>query len=170
MIQGIIDGNLVSDVEVIGPCSGKEFSTFKCEGGNKLKEIKWNVDLENSDFRIESEFKVDQVSATMVSFVLWSGTIDFKLNLDGTGKKVLYVVDANGSTGGSQGKQVLGKSNLDPNKFQIIVVTRTGNSLKIALDGKKWKEVDIAAPIDAIGWRPWRNTIIIKSLKFNYGK
>ena len=168
MIHGIINGNLVSDVEVIGSCSGKEFSTFKCKGENKF--IKWNVELESSDFRIESEFKVDKVAATMFSFVLWSGTTQLKFNLDGTGKKLLYMADADGSKGGALGKQVLGKSNLDPNKFQTIVVTRIGNSLRIALDGKQWREIDIAKPIDAIGWRPWRNTIYIKSLRFNYGK
>ena len=164
---GIINGNMISDVEEIGSCSGKEFSTFKCKGENKF--IKWNVDLESSDFRLESEFKVDKVAATMFSFVLWSGTTQFKFNLDGTRKKLLYMVDADGSKGGALGKQVLGKSNLDPNKFQTIVVTRTGNSLKISLDEKQWRAVDITAPIDAIGWRPWRNTIYIKSLKFSYG-
>ena len=36
-------------------------------------DVKWNVNLENSDFKIESEFKVDQIDEKPVVFVLWSG-------------------------------------------------------------------------------------------------
>ena len=65
--------------------------------------------------------------------------------------------------------QVPVEANLDPNEFKTIVATRSGNSLKITVDGTQLKDEDLATSIDAVGWVPWRNTIYIKSLKLNYG-
>ena len=141
VIHGIINGSLQSDVEIIGSCSGKESSTFKCEGMNNF--IKWDINLENLDFKIESEFNVDQAT-TPVVFVLWSGNRKFMT-------------------------QVSSQTNLDLNEFQTIVVKRAGNSLKIDLDGTQLKDTNLEASIDAVGWRPLRNTIYIKSLKLDYG-
>ena len=165
MIHGIINGSLIPDVEVIGSCSGEESSSFKCEGMKNF--VKWNVNLGDSDFKIESEFKVEQVAGTALSFVLWSGDTKGNFVLDGKGQNNVQAIIYENAF--AKKKKPLGKTNLDPSKFQIIVVRRTGNSVKIALDGKEVSDVDIASSIDAIGWRPWRNTIYIKSLKFNYG-
>ena len=142
VIHGIINGTLNPDIKVIGSCSGKESSSFKCEGMRNY--IKWNVNLENSDFKIESEFKVDQIDAKAVVLALWSG-----------GRAPIV--------------QVPVETNLNPNEFKTIEASRSGNSLKITLDGMQLQDKDLATSIDAVGWVPWRNTIYIKSLKLNYG-
>ena len=140
MITGIISGSLNSDVEVIGSCSGQESSSFKCEGMKNY--VKWIVNLEDSDFKIESEFKVEQIAGTALSFVLWSGDTKHNFVLDGKGKNNVQGIFYENAF--EKKKKFLGKTNLDPSKFQIIVVTRTGNSVKIALDGKEVSDVDIA--------------------------
>ena len=62
----------------------------------------------------------------------------------------------------------MGETNLKPNEFQTIVIKRTGSQLKVALDGKDWNVIPISAAIDAVGWRPWKNTIHIKNLNLNF--
>ena len=112
-----------------------------------------------SDFVIGSEFKVDRVAHTAVTFVLWSGHIQYHLGLDGHGNTLFY---EGGSWGGPK---FLGKTNLDPTRYQAIWIIRKGNLLKVFLDGIEWREeLTILDSIDAIGWRPWRNTIHVKNL------
>ena len=63
----------------------------------------------------------------------------------------------------------VGQTNLKPNKLQTIVIKRTGSQLNVALDGKDWNVIPISESIDAVGWRPWRNTIHIKDLGVIFG-
>ena len=157
MKYGINDGKLGSDVQVIGSCTGTQSDIYECGGENKY--IKWSLDLGNKNFVIKSKFKVEKVAKTALTFVLWSGNNQFRIGLDGDGNKMFY-------EGGSWGKRAtaLGNTNLKSNRFQNIVIRRTGNALKIAFSGKEWNALPIDASIDAVGWRPWRNTIRIKNL------
>ena len=155
---GIKDGDLMPRCDTIGSCAGTDSNsdTYHCTGTKRY--IKWNLDLGTEDFEIKSEFKVEKVSATALSFVLWSGNDMFDIGLDGVGKKLFY-------SGGSWGKSTnLGPTNLKPNTFQTIVIRRTGNVLKIALDENEWDDLSLSGSIDAVGWRPWRNLISIKNL------
>ena len=156
MKYGIVDGKLKSDVQAIGSCTGTQSGVYKC-GGTK-KYIKWSLDLGNKDFEIKSEFRAEQVAETALTFVLWSGNDQLRIGLDGRGNQLFY---EGGSWGNS--KQV-GNTNLKSGTLQIIVIRRTGNELKIVLDGKEWDALPIHASVDAVGWRPWRNTIGIKNL------
>ena len=150
---GIIDGKLNSDVIAIGFCTGTQFGAYKCEGQQTY--IKWNLNLGKSDFEITSVFKVDRVAATALTFVLWSENTQFHIGLDGIGNTLFY-------QGGTwEGPNPMGQTNLKPNEFQTIVIKRTGSQLKVALDGKDWNVIPISAAIDAVGWRPWKNTIHI---------
>ena len=144
--------------DTIGSCAGTDSNTdiYQCTGTKRY--IKWNLDLGKEDFEIKSEFKVEKVSATAISFVLWSGNDMFDIGLDGVGKKLFY-------SGGSWGKATnLGPTNLKPNTFQTIVIRRTGNVLKITLDGNEWDDLSLSGLIEAVGWRPWRNLISVKNL------
>ena len=154
---GIIEGKLQPNVRVLGYCAGTQSGSYRCRGTNNY--IKWDLFHEITDFEIRSEFKVDRIAHTAVTFVLWSGHIQYHLGLDGHGNTLFY---EGGSWGGPK---FLGKTNLDPTKNQTIVIIRTGNFLKVYLDGIAWREeLTIFDYIDAIGWRPWRNTIHIKNL------
>ena len=157
MKYGIGDGKLRSEVQIIGSCTGTQSSIYEC--GGKDNYVKWSLNLGNEDFVIKSRFKVNKVNATALTFVLWSGKEQFRIGLDGVGNKLFY-------EGGSWGKSAtfVGKTNLKSNTFQNIVIRRTGNELTIVLDGKVWDALPINAPVDAVGWRPWRNTIGIKTL------
>ena len=115
------------------------------------------MNLGNSDFEITSEFKVDQVAETALSFVLWSGNSQFHLILDGIGNQMAYLSN-------TWGMKKVGQTNLKPNKLQTIVIKRTGSQLNVALDGADWSVISISAAVEAVGWRPWRNTIHIKDL------
>ena len=159
MKYGIVDGKLQSDVQVIGSCTGTQSDVFECGGRNNY--IKWSLDLGNEDFEIKSEFKVVKIAVTALSFVLWSGNDQFHIILDGAGNKMLY--EGTGAGWGT-GATSVGNTNLKSNIFQNIVIRRTGNALTIVLDGKAWDALPIHAPVDAVGWRPWRNTIGIKTL------
>ena len=154
---GIGDGKLRSDVQVIGSCTGTQSSIYECGGEDKY--VKWSVDLGNEDFMIKSRFKVEKVAGTALAFVLWSGKEQFRIGLDGEGNTLFY-------EGGSWGKSAtfVGKTNLKSDTFQNIVIRRTGNALKIVFDGKEWDTLPIHASVDAVGWRPRRNTIGIKTL------
>ena len=154
---GIVDGNLKSDVQVIGSCTGTQSGIYEC-GGTK-KYIKWSLDLGNEDFLIKSEFRAEKVAETALAFMLWSGNDQFQIGLDGGGNQLFY-------EGGSWGNSAtyVGNTNLKSGTFQIIVISRTGNALKIVLDEKEWDTLPIHASVDAVGWRPWRNTIGIKNL------
>lgn len=156
MKYGIVDGKLQSDVQVIGSCTGTQSDVFECGGRNNY--IKWSLDLGKEDFEIKSEFKVVKIAVTALSFVLWSGNDKFIIGLDGAGNKMWY----EGGTWGSA--TTVGNTNLKSNIFQNIVIRRTGNALTIVLDGKVWDALPIHEPVDAVGWRPWRNTIGIKTL------
>ena len=144
--------------DTIGSCIGTDSNSdiYQCRGTKKY--IKWNLDLGKENFEIRSEFKVEKVSSTALSFVLWSGNDMLYIGLDGGGKKLFY-------EGGSWGKAtLLGLTNLKPNTFQTIVIRRTGNVLKIALDENEWNDLPLSESIDAVGWSPWRNTIYVKNL------
>ena len=161
VIYGIVEGNVMPNnisrmPYFIGHCTGNQNSSFACGGKNKY--VKWDIALATTDFEIESEFKVDKVDSTGLVFVLWSGNIRFHIGLDGEGNTLFYEGDVWG------GSQSLGKTNLIPNKFQRILLTRRANSLKVDLDGEKWPDLNFPVSINAIGWRPWQNTIHIKSL------
>ena len=151
-----MDGKLTSNVHIIGSCTGTQDGIYKCGGVHN--SIKWIVDLGKDNFEIRSEFKVDLVSATALSFVLWSGNSEFHIGLDGSGNTFFY----NG--GNWKGGATLGKSNLNANTFQTIVVRRIGKYVQIALDEDKWKLLHLPASIDAVGWRPWRNTISVRNI------
>ena len=155
---GIKDGELKSGCNKIGSCAGtdKASDVYECEG--KEKYIKWSLDLGKENFGIKSEFKVGKIAATALSFVLWSGNDIWHIGLDGGGKQLFYA-------GGSWGRgSNLGPTNLKPNTFQTLVIRRTGNVLKVALDGEKWDNLSLTGSIDAVGWRPWRNSIRVKNL------
>ena len=143
-------------MSTIGSCTGTQSGVYKCSGTQKY--IKWSLDLGKSDFEIKSEFKVDRVDSTAVTFVLWSGGTQFHIGLDGRGKRLFY-------EGGTwRGPHHVGATNLKRNRFQTIIIKRAGDQLNVALDGKEWNPLPISASIDAVGWRPWRNTIHIKDL------
>ena len=157
MQYGIVEGELKSDVQVIGSCTGMKSGIYEC--GGKHNYIKWSLNLGNEDFLINSNFKVEKVAATALTFVLWSGNDMFHIGLDGRpGNKLFY---EGGSWGGATH---VGNTNLETNTVQNIAIRRTGNALKIVLNGKEWDTLPIPASVDAVGWRPWRNTISIKTL------
>ena len=142
----------------VGYCAGTDYTSnvYKCGGTRNY--IKWSVDLGKEDFEIKSEFQVGKIAATALSFVLWSRNDMHHIGLDGRGKKLVY-------KGGSWGEAtILGPTDLKPNTFQTIVIRRTGNVLKVALDGKEWDDLSLNESIDAVGWRPWRNSIRVKNL------
>jgi len=154
---GIVNGELDSSVSVTGRrCRGRVGSKFVCGGTRRY--IKWNVDIGNSDFVIESVFRASRVSATALVFVLWSGSTMYNVGLDGRGRVYFY-------EGGNWGRAtVLERTHLDPSRFQKIELRRTGDSLLVTFDGHEWGALPLSASITAIGWRPWRNTIHIKNL------
>ena len=157
MKYGIVDGKLKSNVQDIGSCTGTQSGIYKCGGTNKY--IKWSLDLGNEDFVINSNFEVEKVAGTALTFVLWSGNDKFHIGLDGRpGNKLFY---EGGSWGGATH---VGNTNLKTNTLQNIDIRRTENALKIVFNGKEWDTLPIHASIDAVGWRPWRNTIGIKTL------
>ena len=151
-----------SDVKITptGPCAGTQSAVFTCTGENIY--IKWSRDIGTCDFEIKSEFKVDLVDKTAIGFVLWSGETKMLLGLDGDGNKLFYKLQM-GSLG-SDGPHFLGPTNLNPDKFQTIVIIRREGKLKISVDGEAWNDISFPRSIDAVGWRPWRNTINIKDL------
>ena len=155
--NGIIDGELNSGVRAIGSCTGTQSGVYKCGGINK--HIKWKLDLGNENFMIKSEFKVEKVAHTALSFILWNGNDIYHIGLDGAGNRLF-------KEGGSWGKRatLLGPTNLKVNTFQTIIISRIGNVLKVVVDGNEWDDLTMVASIDAVGWRPWRNTIGIKNL------
>ena len=153
---GIMDGKLTSTVSIIGSCTGSQDGIYKCGGTNNF--IKWSLDLGTENFEIKSEFKVDLVAGTALTFVLWSGNIELNIGLDGSGNTFFY------NSGNWRKGASLGKSNLKANTFQTIVIRRIGKQVQIALDEDKWKHIPLPESIDAVGWRPWRNTISIKNL------
>ena len=147
-------------MSTIGSCTGTQSGVYKCSGTGKF--IKWSLDLGNSDFEIRSEFKVDRVDVTAVSFVLWSGSTQYHIGLDGGGKRLFY----QGGTWG--GHHHVGATNLKENEFQTIIIKRAGDQLNVTFDGKEWNPISISASINAVGWRPHRNTIQIKDLSELY--
>ena len=147
-------------MKIIGSCAGTRFGVFTCDG--KDNYIKWNRDIGTCDFEITSKFQVDLVDSTAVAFILWSGNAKFVLGLDGQGKKLFYATSIEGSV--TDGPHLLGPTNLNPDKLQTIVIIRRDGKLKVSVDGEAWPEISFSSSIDAVGWRPWRNTIKIKDL------
>ena len=147
-------------MKIIGSCAGTQSGVYRC--GGKDKYIKWNRDIGTCDFEVKSKFQVDNVEGTAMAFILWSGNAEFLLGLDGKGKKLFYATRIEGSL--TDGPHIVGPTNLDPNKFQTIVITRTDGKLTVSVDGEAWNDISFPRSIDAVGWRPWRNTINIKDL------
>ena len=160
MNYGVFDGKQNSDVKIIGSCAGTQSGVFTCEGEDKY--IKWNRDIGTCDFEVKSKFQVDNVEGTAMAFILWSGNAEFLLGLDGKGKTLFYATRIEGSL--TDGPHIVGPTNLDPNKFQTIVITRTDGKLTVSVDGEAWNDISFSSSIDAVGWRPWRNKINIKDL------
>ena len=130
VINGIVEGNVMRNnisrmPYAIGHCTGKQASSFVCGGGGENKFVKWDIALATTDFKIECELKANKVNSTGLVFVLWSGNIRFHIGLDGEGNTLFY----EGSVWG--GYKSLGKTNLNPNKFQRIALTRRANLLKV---------------------------------------
>ena len=157
---GILDGKLTSEVRIIGSCGGTQSGVFTCGGKNKY--IKWSRDIGIQDFEIRSEFQVDLVDETAITFVLWSGNTEFHLGLDGKGNTLFYESRREGSA--LDGPYLYGPTNLNPDKFQTIIIKRREGKLKVSVDGVAWDDISFSSSIDAVGWRPWRNTIHIKDL------
>lgn len=156
-VYGIKDGEPSSEVTIIGSCAGRESGSYLCEGVDNF--IKWNIDLGESDFRVQSDFKAAKVEGTALTFILWAGDTQYRIGLDGANNSLFY-------EGGAWGEQatLLGSTPLDPDNIQTLVITRTGNSLLVVFDGNAWTELNINESIDAVGWRPWRNTIRVRNL------
>ena len=155
---GIENGQQLQRCDIIGSCYGTDYSSAAYTCGGRNNYIKWNLALGKEDFEIRSEFSTRRVDVTGLSFVLWSGNDMLHIGLDGNGKKLFY-------SGGSWGKAtVLGPTNLKAKTIQTIVIRRIGNVLKIALDGIEWNDLLLSESIDAVGWRPLRNTIYVKNL------
>ena len=151
-----MDGKLTSNVHIIGSCSGIQDGIYKCGGTNNF--IKWSLDIGNENFEINSEFKVDQVVKKWKKayFVFWSENSEYHIGLDGSSRKLYKGTWFN--------RNPLGKSNLKPNTFQTIVIRRIGRYAQIFLDGNTWKQFTLEGPIDAVGWRPYSNTIGIRNI------
>ena len=147
-------------MEIIGSCAGTHSGAFTCSG--KDNHIKWKRDIGTCDFELKSEFQVDVVDKTAISFVLWSGNTEFHLGLDGWGNTLFYASVIDGSV--TDGPYFLGPTNLNPDKFQKIVIKRSEGILKVFLDGEAWDDIPFSLSIDAVGWRPLKNTINIKDL------
>ena len=155
---GIQNGQTLAWPLTIGSCYGTDYHSeaYRCGGRNNY--IKWNLNLGQEDFEIRSEFQTRRVGVTGLSFVLWSGNDMLNIGLDGNGNKLFY-------SGGSWGKAtLLGPTNLKAEIIQTIVIRRIGNVLKIALNGIEWNDLSLSESIDAVGWRPLRNTIYVKDL------
>jgi len=163
---GVMNGKLGPDVSVTSSCSGKYGDEYVCGGKNKY--IKWNVAFGSSDFVVESEFRADSVSGTALAFVLWSGNTMYYIGLDGGGNTHFY-------QGGAWGGAILTEpTNLDAWTTQHIQIKRINNLLYIKFDGKSWIPLALTDDVTAVGWRPWRNTVRVKTLHHynphvNYG-
>ena len=139
---------------------GTHSGAFTCSG--KDNHIKWKRDIGTCDFELKSEFQVELVDHTAMSFVLWSGNTEFHLGLDGQDKTLFYSTSIGGSV--TDGPYLLGPTNLTPDKFQTIVIIRRDGKLKVSVDAEAWDDISFSSSIDAVGWFPWRNTIKIKAL------
>lgn len=163
-LSGITNGsfNLEAGIRSVGSCTGTQGGNYICGGVGKY--ITWSIDVARSDFEIRSEFKVDKVAGTAISFVLWAGNTQYHIGLDGSScGHCLFYSSYNGGTWGTG--NLLGTTNLVHNVYQTIVITRSGNSfLNIVLGRKAWQAISFSDSITAISWRPHRNTIRIKNL------
>ena len=146
-----------------GSCNGTQYGVFTCSGENNVKiYIKWVLDIGKGDFEIKSKFKVDLIGDTGIRFMLSSGPTNLILGLDGDENKLFYATKRSGSM--TDGPNYLGPTNLNPDKFQTIVIIRKEGKLKVSVDGEAWADISFSKSINAIGWRPWKNTIHIKDL------
>jgi len=164
--SGIFRGHpYYSMTEIIGSCEGEDDVSDVYICGGRDNYIKWNLDVYeefgSDDFIISSEFKADSVDATALTFVLWSGSTMYHIGLDGSSKRLFY----EGGNWGSPQATMLGATPLDASKFQTILLKRTGNSLVVHFAGEEWEPLSLDVPINAVGWRPWRNRIQVKNIK-----
>ena len=84
------------------------------------------------------------------------------MGLDGKGNTLFYESRREGSA--LDGPYFYGPTNLNPDKFQTIIIKRREGKLKVSVDGVAWDDISFSSSIDAVGWRPWKNTIDIKYL------
>jgi len=169
---GIHNGNLHWSVTIEGSCDGQSGDEYVC--GNKNNWIKWPVHFGRDDFVVESEFRATSVSSTALAFVLWSDNTIYYIGLDGgngisTNKVYFY---QGGIWGG--GATLLGSTTLDPSRNQLISLKRVNEYLLVTFDGISWSPLPFGVDVTAVGWRPWRNTVRVKSLHHfnpyvNYG-
>jgi len=166
---GIHNGNLDSSVTIIGSCQGQSGDEYVCGGTHNY--IKWPVDFGRSNFVVESEFKAASVSTTALVLVLWSGNTVYNIGLDGgwTGNNQFFYEGGNWG-----GAKFLGSTTLDPSRTQLISVKRLNDYLMVTFDGISWSPLPFSVDVTAVGWRPWRNTVRVKSLHHfnpyvNYG-
>jgi hypothetical protein len=161
---GIWDGAPKEGLEIVGSCEGKgdQVQKFICGGENNF--IKFDrPDMGKKDFAIDSLFKVNEINATGLSFVLWSGKRQFHIGLDGENKKLFL-------HGGSWGDASLfGATPLRGGADASLRLVRSGENLRVFLDGKETSlssrgPIQLAEPITAFGWRPWRNEIAVQEL------
>lgn len=161
-VYGIENGVIASDVNIIGSCIGNNLDLYECGGTNNY--IKWSTKFGIEDFVIESEFKVSSIASTAVAFVFYEGNTLKFFGLDGGGKTLFY----EGGSWGSAKQQ--GNTPVIVNKFHKIKFVRLTGRLTTYLDGKQIGGVlDLGDDITAVGWRPWRNTINVKSLYYDKG-
>merc|ERR1719498_612343 len=60
----------------------------------------------------------------------------------------------------------MGASTMQPGKLHLLNVKRTKSKVTVLLDGESTglHDLTLDGPVKAIGWRPWRNTMKIRSL------
>lgn len=126
------------------------------------KYIRWDLDLGKADFTLSSDFHVALKSGTALTFVLWSGDTMMHLGLDGGGNKFFY-------EGGEWGKAtILGPTTISPGTLHTLLVVRSGGRLTVSLDGSPvpgMANIPFSSAVTAVGWRPWRNSIEVKTLQ-----
>jgi len=155
MTYGINDGQIDSSLEISESCDGRDGDVYVCGGTGKF--IKWPLALGTDDFDISSQFKANSVSATALSFVLWSGSTMYHIGLDGGSNRLFY---EGGMWGGAR---FVGSTPLDTSQFQTIRLRRIENELIVTFADDEWDPLALSASIDAVGIRPWRNTVNVKN-------
>ena len=148
-------------MNVIGACVGFQLGIYECGGTDKW--IKWAANFGDDDFTIESEFEVSEVAATGVCFVFYVGDIQQHFGLDCTNNQICYT-DGLGAT------TFHGTTSLTVDKFHRIKFIRQSGMLTTYLEDMQIGDVlDLTEHVTAVGWRPWHNTIKVKSLYYIIG-
>jgi hypothetical protein len=162
----IVDGVANSDTNSEGSCDGYNHAAgvYTCSGTSKYI-IGSNAHFGTSDFTVKSAFKLSQLAGTAVTFVFRAGNTEMRLGLDGGGSHQFFT--EGGSFGGTQHR---GATGLRTGEFFTIKLVRSNGFLKVYMDDEETsltsgKEgLELKDDISDVGWRPWRNTIEIKSL------